>query len=212
MKKNIILDFDSTLVTIEGIDEMARIKGVYEQIKTLTDKAMNGLIPLENVFAQRLALIKPTTTDLDRVAELYLNSIVKDAGIFIQKIQPKHHVFVVTGGYAQAILPTTRRLGIKDDCVFANHLQFDQKGDYCGFDQQNPLWRNDGKAQIVKQIQKKFPFETFIIGDGMGDAEAKTNGEVFIQFRGVVNREAVAKKADHFALTFQDKVLDCLIE
>ena len=38
----IFFDCDSTLSSIEGIDELARLRGVEERIVTLTNAAMDG--------------------------------------------------------------------------------------------------------------------------------------------------------------------------
>jgi hypothetical protein len=44
----IFFDCDSTLTTIEGIDELARLKGQYDHIADLTRRAMDGEIKLED--------------------------------------------------------------------------------------------------------------------------------------------------------------------
>jgi hypothetical protein len=40
----VVFDCDSTLTKIEGIDELAKLKGKYKAVKTLTNKAMCGLL------------------------------------------------------------------------------------------------------------------------------------------------------------------------
>ena len=45
----VIFDCDSTLTALEGIDELARSGGQYEEIKALTDAAMNGDVRLEEL-------------------------------------------------------------------------------------------------------------------------------------------------------------------
>ena len=47
--QRVIFDCDMTLVTVEGIDELARLKGQAEYIAELTRQAMDGKIPLEEV-------------------------------------------------------------------------------------------------------------------------------------------------------------------
>ena len=48
----VFLDCDSTLTATEGIDELARLKGMEEAIERLTRRAMEGEVPLEEVYAQ----------------------------------------------------------------------------------------------------------------------------------------------------------------
>jgi phosphoserine phosphatase len=197
MKNNIIFDFDSTLVTIEGIDELARSKGVYPQVEQLTKLAMDGQTSLEDVFERRLELIKPTWSDIEELADLYLKTITPGSEQFIKQLKINNNIFVVTGGYYQAVLKTTDYLGIDRDKVFANQLFHTENGSYVDFNRSIPLWQQQGKALVVKEIQREYSGKTSIIGDGMSDAHAKTNGEAFIHFTGVVNRLAVARFADH---------------
>jgi len=64
--KIICFDCDSTLSTIEGIDELARVRGsdVFKQVEAMTHQAMDGKIPVEEVFGKRLEIIKPTRNDV----------------------------------------------------------------------------------------------------------------------------------------------------
>src|SRR5512137_330586 len=75
----IFFDCDSTLTAIEGIDELARLKGQYDHIADLTRRAMDGEIKLEEVFAARLDLLRPTRADLHHIAEAYRETLVPDA-------------------------------------------------------------------------------------------------------------------------------------
>ena len=43
----IFFDCDSTLSTIEGIDELARMKGKFDEVKSMTDAAMEGEVYLQ---------------------------------------------------------------------------------------------------------------------------------------------------------------------
>ena len=52
----VCFDCDSTLSKIEGIDELAKLAGLGEEMARLTDAAMNGVVPLEAVYEKRLSL------------------------------------------------------------------------------------------------------------------------------------------------------------
>jgi len=54
--KLVFFDCDSTLSTIEGIDELARLSGpeVFQQVVALIDAAMNGDVPIHEVFGRRM--------------------------------------------------------------------------------------------------------------------------------------------------------------
>ena len=50
----VFFDCDSTLSSIEGIDELARSKGKAERVGLLTNKAMDGELDLADVYGKRL--------------------------------------------------------------------------------------------------------------------------------------------------------------
>ena len=67
----IFFDCDSTLSTIEGIDELARLKGKELRVGLLTQKAMDGELDLQEVYGKRLRAIKPRRGQLKTIEELY---------------------------------------------------------------------------------------------------------------------------------------------
>ena len=69
-------DVDSTLVTIEGIDVLADGN---PEIARLTDAAMNGEIPLDQVYAKRLEMIRPSQDRVEQLGATYVASLVEGA-------------------------------------------------------------------------------------------------------------------------------------
>lgn len=57
-KRMVCFDMDSTLVDMEGIDEMARRAGVHRAVARITDKAMRGDFDFEESLRQRVAMLK----------------------------------------------------------------------------------------------------------------------------------------------------------
>ena len=64
----LVFDCDSTLSEIEGIEELAGAQK--DEIAELTNRAMDGAVPLEEVYGLRLEWIRPTRPAVDAVAEL----------------------------------------------------------------------------------------------------------------------------------------------
>jgi hypothetical protein len=54
----IFFDCDSTLSAIEGVDELARLKGKEGRVGLLTQKAMDGDLDLSEVYDKRLRAIR----------------------------------------------------------------------------------------------------------------------------------------------------------
>ncbi|HEX2901254.1 MAG TPA: haloacid dehalogenase, partial [Bacteroidia bacterium] len=75
--KLICLDCDSTLSAIEGVDELARLRGpvVLAQVAAMTNDAMDGRIPLEEVFSRRLEIIRPGRTETEAVGQQYIREM-----------------------------------------------------------------------------------------------------------------------------------------
>src|SRR5512139_3381911 len=100
----IFFDCDSTLTTMEGIDELARLKGQYDQIADLTRRAMDGEIRLEEVFAARLELLRPTRADLRQIAQAYRSAMIPDAKETIAALRAAScQVYIVSGGLLPAV-------------------------------------------------------------------------------------------------------------
>jgi len=194
----ICFDCDSTLSEIEGIDELAMRAGCGVEMAALTHAAMNGEVALETVYGQRLALIKPDKIAIDWVAKLYIEKKVLGVGAVFQKLKEKgKEVHIISGGLKQAILPLAAQLGIDEEHVHAVEVLLDAEGAYVGFNEQSPLARNGGKAEICQQLNSK-GLAMAMIGDGNTDMEAKKAGAYCIGFGGVVAREIVRQQADVF--------------
>lgn len=57
-KKLLFADMDSTIITVECIDEIARVAGVGDQVAAITEKAMRGEIDFQVALRKRVALLK----------------------------------------------------------------------------------------------------------------------------------------------------------
>ncbi len=197
MSFNVIcFDCDSTLSKIEGIDELARRVGVGEEMAKLTDAAMNGAVPLEAVYEQRLAIIRPDRDSIDWLADVYIEQIVDGAKpVFDALLAQGKEVHIISGGLRQAIMPLARYLGVPDAHVHAVDIYFHEDGSYQSYQLDSPLARNGGKAEVCSALLKE-PGTMAVIGDGKTDMEAKQAGAYVIGFGGVVDRAIVRELAD----------------
>jgi phosphoserine phosphatase len=194
----ICFDCDSTLSKIEGIDELGRQSGLFDELVALTNAAMNGELALEQVYGKRLDLIKPDKAQMDSLAELYISEMVEGVEeVFSTLLAQGKQVHIISGGIRQAILPLAKKLGLPADHVHAVDVLFNEDGTYNDFDQQSPLAKTGGKAVICKQLQTD-DISMAMIGDGKTDLEAKNAGATVIGFGGVAERAIVVEQADFF--------------
>ena len=196
----VYFDCDSTLSSIEGVDELLQFAepGQRADIAELTRKAMDGLLPLAEVYETRLRLLAPRQDQLDRIGELYVEHVVLHAREVVRALQHLgKHVGILSGGLLVAVEALARYLGIPLANVHAVPLVFDSHGDYLDFDRTKPLWRNGGKVEMVQRLPEDHRPVAFV-GDGITDLETQGHADLFVGFGGVVTRAMVATKAQAF--------------
>ncbi|HEX9984707.1 MAG TPA: HAD-IB family phosphatase [Thermoanaerobaculia bacterium] len=190
----VFFDVDSTLVTIEGIDELANGN---PEIAALTNAAMNGELPLDRVYAKRLELIRPTRGQIEALGRRYVETLVEGAEETIARLKEAGaHIQIVSAGITQAIEPLAARLGIA--ATHAVALQFDEAGNYVDFDRRSLLTKPGGKELVVRALLARSKGHSAFIGDGVSDLETKGVVDLFIGFGGVQSRPRVKENADVF--------------
>lgn len=188
----IIFDCDGTLSQLEGIDELARINGVDEQVVAMTQDAMSNSGMNPDLFAKRLARVKPTRIQLQQLANSYYQHCVDDVLQVIQILQSlKKSIYVVSAGNNPAVKLFAEKLGIAAEHVYAVDLLFDDQGEYRGFDHRSPMTSRDGKRQVVAELSKQHD-AILHVGDGLNDYVAHDMVARFVGYGGAFYREKVA--------------------
>src|SRR5262249_28974538 len=112
---SIWFDCDSTLSAIEGVDELLRwapaaLRG---EIAALTRRAMEGSLPLDAVYEQRLRLLAPRAEHLEAVGRLYCEHAVPDAREVVAALRVLgKQVGIMSGGMLPAVRALAQQLGI----------------------------------------------------------------------------------------------------
>lgn len=192
---SVLFDCDSTLSAIEGIEVLARSHA--DEVARLTDAAMRGEVPLEQVYARRLALVRPTRAALEALGRAYIDALVPDARDVVAALRDAGVVVrIISGGLLPAVQAVGDALALGPDAVAAVDVYFDAHGAYAGFDESSPLGRTGGKPAIVERWRDALPDPVMLVGDGATDLEARPLVDCFVAFAGVVAREAVIQAAD----------------
>ena len=202
----VVFDCDSTLSTIEGIDELCGIVGVAAgDVAELTTRAMAGELALEEVYARRLELLRPDAAALETLGERYVATHLPHAPELCAGLAALgKRVFIVSGGLRQPVLRLARHLGIPADHVFAVEAFLDRTGQYAGFDELSPLARSGGKLDVLREIARSDTGGgVVLVGDGVTDLEAAPTVRRFVAFGGVVRRAPVFDAAS-VTTTFPD--------
>lgn len=213
----IFFDCDSTLSTIEGIDELARLKGKEMRVGVLTQKAMDGDLDLREVYGKRLQAIRPTRGQLKAIEELYWETIVPDVQAVLDALKfLNKHVFIISGGLAEPVRGFGKRLGVQTEHIRAVELEYNElSGEwwrydqpaarhgqvFLDFEQTSPLTISSGKPQIIEELANGKHGRRMMVGDGSSDLATRNVVDLFVGFGGVVAREKVLRDSEAFIHT-----------
>ena len=208
----IFFDCDSTLSTIEGIDELARMKGKFDEVKSMTDAAMEGEVYLHTVYDKRLEMLSPTHEEIASIDDLYRRTTVADAAGVIGALQAAgKEVFIVSGGLLAAVRPFGKSLGVPHDHIRAVGLEYDElSGEWWDYlqdqwdqridveykeSEDTPLVDSSGKSDVVREMLGRRFGRSLLIGDGVSDLAARDVVDLFVGFTGVVARPHVVSES-----------------
>lgn len=164
----VIMDMDMTAVTIEGIDEIARSLGVYEQVAALTASAMHGRSDFATSLRNRVALLKGGNAS---VIEDVKARMGETPGLNVLLTVLQKHGFkrgIASGGFTQLICVLERKYQL--ELVRANTLGIED-GHFTGA-VVGPIVDGQGKLQALNELRARYaiaPEQIMALGDGAND-------------------------------------------
>ena len=192
----VVFDCDSTLSRIEGIEELNRDSR--SEIEELTRRAMDGEVPLEDVYRLRLEKIRPGRREVEALARRYAEEAVPHAAELVAALLGLgKRVRVVSGGLLPAVRGFARELGIEGPgAVRAVDVFFEPAGAYRDFERSSPLARSGGKVEVLAELAAEpGAGRVAFVGDGVTDLEAAGETARFIAYGGVARRARVFERA-----------------
>jgi len=130
---SVVLDVDSTLSGIEGIDWLAALRGaeVKAWSSALTERAMEGKLPIEAVYSERMGAIRPDLAEIKELGRVYVERVAPHARETLTEFRARGiELVMVSGGLREAILPLAGELGVDEQQVHAVSVFFDEDGNY----------------------------------------------------------------------------------
>lgn len=181
--KLVAMDMDSTLITIECIDEIADMQGLKPQVAEITEAAMRGEIEFRESLTRRVALLKGLDASaLQRVyderlklslgAEMMLTA-VRAAGL---------KTLLVSGGFTYFTDRMKTRLGL--DYTHSNVLEIENgklTGRVVGV-----IVDADEKKATVERVCEELGISTrqaIVMGDGANDLKMMGISGLSVAFR-----------------------------
>jgi phosphoserine phosphatase len=181
--KLVAMDMDSTLITIECIDEIADMQGLKPQVSEITEAAMRGELDFAASLTRRVALLKGLdATALQRVYDERLRmseggeamlAAVKAAGL---------KTLLVSGGFTFFTERLKQRLGL--DYAHANVLEVEDgklTGRVIG-----GIVDADEKMRTVQRVCAGMgidPSQAIVMGDGANDLKMMGVAGLSVAFR-----------------------------
>ncbi len=167
--KLLITDMDSTLISIECIDEIADMLGIKPQVSAITEAAMRGELDFPSSLKKRVSLLKGLP--VDRLQQVYDERLKLNPGADAMLAGLKQlgvKTALVSGGFTFFTDQLKQSIGL--DYTLANLLEIEEglltgrvSGDIVGA---------EAKAEFLTTLCKKLAINTdqvIAMGDGAND-------------------------------------------
>jgi phosphoserine phosphatase len=186
------MDMDSTLITIECIDEIADMLGIKPQVAAITERAMRGEIDFRASLSQRVALLQGLP--LSALERVYVDRLALSPGA--EAMLARFHAagaksLLVSGGFTFFTDRLKSRLALGD--TLSNVLEIvDGKltGRVAG-----DIVDADAKARALRAQRARLPRGLAVaIGDGANDLPLFRAADVSVAYRA---KPIVREKATH---------------
>ena len=168
-RKLIVADMDSTMITVECIDELADYAGIKPQIAEVTERAMRGELDFEDALRSRVALLEGLA---ESAIEACLNERVKimpGAKELVRTMKAGGgRAVLVSGGFTRFAEPVGRDIGF--DLVIANRLGI--KGSVLDGTVLGTIVGAQTKKETLRAELSSHgltPSESMAVGDGAND-------------------------------------------
>ncbi|MCC7705023.1 phosphoserine phosphatase SerB [Janthinobacterium sp. GW460P] len=196
--KLVAMDMDSTLITIECIDEIADMQGLKPQVAAITEAAMRGELDFAASLKQRVALLEGLDASaLQRVYDERLKLSLGAEKMLAAVQAAGLKTLLVSGGFTFFTQRLKERLGL--DYTHANELEIvDGKltGKVIG-----GIVDAEEKQRTVERVCAEMgiaPSQAIVMGDGANDLKMMGIAGLSVAFRA---KPVVRSQAD-VALNF----------
>ena len=194
----VAMDMDSTMVTIESIDEMGDLLGIRDRIAAVTAQAMRGEIDYPESLRRRVALLAGLEERaLEKICEERMH-LSPGAENLVQRCRAAGiRTLLVSGGFSFFTEWLQQRLGI--DVILSNTLEI-ENGRLTGRVLGGIVDGDAKAARLRAEIQRQgiAREQALAIGDGANDIPMMAAAGVSVAYRAKpIVREHATHTLDH---------------
>ncbi len=197
-KRLLVADMDSTIITVECLDEIADMLGLKAEIAAITERAMRGEIAFEPALRERVAMLKGLR--LDALEQVMRERVRLTAGARTLVMTMRHHgarTLLVSGGFTFFTQRVALAAGF--DAQRANHLMDD--GAFLTGLVGEPILGRQAKLEALESEAARLGLkesDTLAVGDGANDLAMIERAGLGVAFHAkTVVAEAAAARLDH---------------
>ena len=201
-KKLLVADMDSTMITVECLDELAAFAGKKHEVSAITEKAMAGEIDFEGALKKRVAMLKGleesalAATLSDRI------ELTPGGTELVRTMNANGALTVlVSGGFSYFTSRLAAAIGFTEHrgntlCIEEGRLT----GEVAA-----PILGRDAKRATLSAARKRLAIgvqETMAVGDGANDLHMLKDAGLGVAYHAkAIVAEAARARVDHGDLT-----------
>jgi len=200
-KHLLIADMDSTIITVECIDELADFAGKKDAVSDITERAMRGELDFEEALHARVGMLKGVSRDDIQSCFESRVSLTPGATELVAEMNNRGMTALVSGGFTVFTEKVAAETGFQ--FTHANTLLFD--GDVLSGEVGQPIVHSGTKLDVLTRLlgEQGLGFEHAIaVGDGANDAPMVQAAGLGVAFHAKPALKKVADAVlDHSDLT-----------
>ncbi|MEM8919443.1 MAG: phosphoserine phosphatase SerB [Pseudomonadota bacterium] len=168
-KKLLISDMDSTMITVECIDELAYYAGIKDQIAEITERAMQGELDFEQALRRRVELLKGLDISAIETCLAEKVKLMPGGSTLVRTMASRDaKTILISGGFTRFAEPVAKQIGFER--TEANILE--ENDGYLTGGLTGPIVDAARKAALLESAAQEHGLsldQCLAVGDGAND-------------------------------------------